>query len=499
MISQLKKIVQEAGFTVLGSFGKSGIGFLMTAIIARFVSSEIYGTFSQAFTIITIFMVFASAGIPQAYTRYIPIYIEKGNHSEIPKLIRLGFFSTTVASLGFVFIGYLFAPWIAIILDDLALVSTLRWLLPLLPLLIWIRNMVYVFIAYKELRYSVYIHRFILPTVKLVALYILFVSSYQMEALIFAELIATFVAVIAMHWWYRSRLDIPVKKDRLTVRYAREIFQYSFPLVMSQAVLLALSYADILMLGYYLESDQVGIYKVILNGAYLTTFVYMSLAAVFKPMVSGLLALNQKETVQSLFRILNRWSIFFNGFLILVVLLYGQSAIRLAFTDVYVVGYTAMLILSIGYMGSSSFGHATELLEAMGKTKTIMIVSIGVSLLNVGLNMILIPQYGLNGGAIATAVASIVLSATYAIIIFRQRRIHAFSTRLLPGVAAFIVLAVPLRSLGSVSWDLGWFGFIGVVGLTFFAYCLLLFSFRGVTGDDKILVSDIARGRKKSL
>lgn len=498
MKNHLVKIFKEAGFTVAGSFMKSGIGFVMTAIIARAVAEETYGVFTQAFTLISIGMVIASLGIPQAYTRYIPQYIEEGKEYMIPRLIRLGFTTTIAFSLLLALGLFAAAPLIGELFHDPELSATLRWMVVLLPLLIWIRNMLYVFIGYKELRYGVYVHRFIIPTGKLIIMTVLFWLSYQMSALIISEVAATVIAVGVLYMWYKQRITLPEDTGATVHGFAREIIGYSLPLVLSQMMLLALSYADILMLGLYLDSSQVGIYKVILNGAYLTTFMHMSLASIYKPVVSGLLAQKDKTTVAQLYKKLNTWGIFFNAFLILVVALFGKEAIRLAFTGDYVVGYSAMLILAVGYMASGSFGQGGPTLEAIGKTKTILALSVGVSLLNVMLNAILIPQYGLDGGAYATAIAASLMSILYALNVYRIERFHPFSIKVLAGIVSFSVLLYAGTRLGLLEIQLGWVRFIAGVLLLGVLYVFGVFLLRGFTKKDFAFLLDIVKKRKKA-
>ncbi|MFC1598186.1 flippase [Patescibacteria group bacterium] len=496
MASNMRKIFKEAGFTIGGSFVKAAIGFIITVIITRFVSQEIYGIYTQAFTIVSVLLIIASMGIPQAYTRYIPMYIEQKKEELIPQLIRLGFLSTTLSSVFLVLVFYLLAPWIAGLFNEPQIVTTLRVLLPILPVLIWIRNMLYVFVAYKELRYSVYIHRFIRPTIRIVVLTAMFLFSYELSALITAEIVAPIIGLVVLISWYRTRLHIPVFEKHEKVNLKKEIFSYSVPLAASQMVLLALAYADIIMLGIYVDSDMVGIYKVMLDAAHMTTFIFMALALIYKPVVSGLFARGDKAEIKKIFQKLNTWGIFLNGFLLLVVVTLGKSAISLAFTDAYLIGYPAMLILTLGYVGLSSFGNVGATLEAVGKTKIILIVSVAASLLNIGLNAALIPRFGLEGGAIATAVASVSVPIIYCVAVRYYVGFFAFQKQVFAAFLSFGLIFAASVWLNTLNWELGWLLFLLLVAGLAILYFGLIIVFGGLKkGDKQFFINLVKRNR----
>ncbi|MFB6187010.1 MAG: polysaccharide biosynthesis C-terminal domain-containing protein, partial [Halobacteriaceae archaeon] len=80
-------------------------------------------------------------------------------------------------------------------------------------------------------------------------------------------------------------------------------------------------------------------------------------------------------------------------------------------------------------------------LTAVGKTKLLMYISLTNMLLNVILNIILIPTYGMIGAATATISARIFVNVTKTTSIYRSYGIHPFKRNyIVPTISAALIL-----------------------------------------------------------
>jgi O-antigen/teichoic acid export membrane protein len=87
-----------------------------------------------------------------------------------------------------------------------------------------------------------------------------------------------------------------------------------------------------------------------------------------------------------------------------VVLLVGGPMLNL-FGPHFDQGYPLLFVLVLGVVARAAVGPAESLLTMSGNQNVCALVYAMTLGLNVGLNLILIPQHGLWGAAIATAVA----------------------------------------------------------------------------------------------
>ena len=80
-----------------------------------------------------------------------------------------------------------------------------------------------------------------------------------------------------------------------------------------------------------------------------------------------------------------------------------------------------MFILVLGFLGRAAMGPSEFILNMLGQQKICAIIIASMAVLNIGLNVLLVPRLGIIGAAIATATV-LVLGAGLNTV-FAQRRL----------------------------------------------------------------------------
>jgi len=88
--------------------------------------------------------------------------------------------------------------------------------------------------------------------------------------------------------------------------------------------------------------------------------------------------------------------------LILTAIFYAKFFIITLFGEKYLSGYPALQILLIGVLFYVVASANHNFLAGIGKPKTVTIIILLAAVLNVLLNLLLIPRWGINGAALAT-------------------------------------------------------------------------------------------------
>lgn len=165
------------------------------------------------------------------------------------------------------------------------------------------------------------------------------------------------------------------------------------------------SQVDVLSLGLLKSSSEVGIYKVAATGAIQVPFALSLINAVFAPQFVRLTQSGQLNDLKVLARKASRLSFICALPLVAAFALYGQTIISVVFGDQYSDAYLPLVILAFAQLLSAAGGSINMLLTMMGHEKDVAL-GIGIAtLVNVGLNFLLIPAYGTVGAAIATAIS----------------------------------------------------------------------------------------------
>lgn len=185
-------------------------------------------------------------------------------------------------------------------------------------------------------------------------------------------------------------------------RHINKLASFSFWLFLTSSGLLVFSYADTVMIGYFLENKDVGIYRVVLQFTSFAGFTMTALHSTLWPRVSRWGRTGEIMSIEiSLSRALSYSLILavpmlFGGILLgdrLLYFLYGQE---------FVYGYNALIILLVMQVVNVFQFFFTMYLGALNCQKEAFKVTIVAVTANIILNFILIPRIGISGAAVAT-------------------------------------------------------------------------------------------------
>ena len=198
----------------------------------------------------------------------------------------------------------------------------------------------------------------------------------------------------------------------------KEIFQFSGPLLIQDFFGVLFAFADNLMLVYFRPLTEVAIYNVILPTADLLLMLGRPFGRILFPMASELLALGKKDYLCFLLQKIHK-----NLFLILLptyILLFtfAGDILKILFGAQYQSGALGLQILVLAFVLNSLNISSNAVLMGAGKSGTIMRITVTTNVLNVLLNLILIPffgQYnqGYLGAVISTTFCSLLSTGMY--------------------------------------------------------------------------------------
>ncbi len=193
----------------------------------------------------------------------------------------------------------------------------------------------------------------------------------------------------------------------------------ALPFMLIESIPIINSQTDLLMLGAFKGVDAVGLYVPVNRGAQLITFILMAVGSALAPMIASAYADNRlldlQQTITKSVRIVTGIAFLFAACLIVG----GQWYLRL-FGPEFVEGQTALHILCVGSFVSTSIGLAFVILNMTGHERFTATLGWATTVLNIVLNAIFIPLWGVNGAAIATSI-SILLGGFISLFAVKQK------------------------------------------------------------------------------
>lgn len=212
---------------------------------------------------------------------------------------------------------------------------------------------------------------------------------------------------------------------RFGIKHIKSLLSFSFWLFLTNSGMMVFSYADTIIIGYYLNNTEIGVYRVILQFAAIGAFTTSAIRGSLWPKVSrwakvGDLGLIEMSFSKALtYSFLLAVPTFAGGVLLgdrLLYYFYGSEFER---------GYTILIIFLILQLVNIFNSYSTMYLNALDRAKdSFKVTAIGVTA-NIALNLLLIPILGIKGAAIAT-----LLTMTLNAIIFWRVLGKSFALRI---------------------------------------------------------------------
>jgi len=239
--------------------------------------------------------------------------------------------------------------------------------------------------------------------------------------------------------------------------------------------------------------EQVGFYNaaipiVALLGIFPDLFIQLFFPLINREYSSN----NNPKIIQQLSKQVSKWIFIFNLPLFLLIFIFPGAIINLLFGAQYLVAENALRILIFGGFFSSLIALSSSLISMTGRSKLVLSNIMALTIFNVILNILLIPQYGLEGAAMATTISWILFSIIYFLEIrfflsflpIRRKMIKILFISLIPtGLLVYIKQFLPINLLTLI-----------LLGGTFFlTYLFLIFITNCLDKNDLMILNTIKK------
>ena len=247
-------------------------------------------------------------------------------------------------------------------------------------------------------------------------------QEWLIEAFLVSFLLLSLTTLIQVGLLFK-KLNLPKNND-YNFSY-HQIFARSYPMALSAIAYFIMQSVDIIILTAYEGFESIAYYSVAVKLATVTALALMSVNIVVAPKIAEIYSTNDFEKLNKLINDSAR-IIFVISIPVLIILFVFSDFMLGLFGENYVLAREALLLLLGGQFFSSLCGPGAVYLNMTGKQKklnTILILGLGI---NVILNLVLIPAYGIEGAAVATLISMIFWNSLIVAVIYSTDRIKIF-------------------------------------------------------------------------
>lgn len=414
-------------------------GFIFLPIYLKYMSVEDFGIVSSMLVIQSIVSIFFSLALERSVMR---LYFDYESSEQKGIFFGTTFMSIIILSSFLCVLLILFNGILANIFPDISfypyylyaiLIAYAKcfFFIPKTYLQVNQKSIQYVLLSFSE---------FIV-----VSLAVLFYVVYNDEGpagMLKGQLLGTILLIPFLFSIVRKkfifRFDFSVLKKSL---------RFSLPIVPTLLTAFVLNLSDRIFLDRYMGLTEVGLYSLAYKIAAISLIAISAINMAITPHYF-------QKLKERGFLSASDWSKKFNnnfvkiiGVLVFVLLLFSKEIILILFGSNYSKSISIIGILLLAYYFAGTNSVNGRLIQYQKKTHHSMGIDIFTALVNIGLNFLLIPKYGMTGAALATLASLIFAFGINFIYVRLHLGVSSVSFRVYLFTVSILVVAILLNSI----------------------------------------------------
>ena len=384
-----------------------GFNFIINLLFTRFLGAEIYGLFSYITTTILVIVVFALLGTDTFLVRELAF----DEHKSTKHLLQWGQSRLTITVILSIVIFALILFFVHSYLE-LPLVPTLTGLL-LIPVIAFLRYYTAVLQGKKMVIAAQVPEKIIRPVVFLALLLIYFlipVEKNLYESVLSVIVLNILAFAIALGYAF-SRFNpvvrtLPNDREEEIVADTKRWEKSSMTLFWISGIIILNGRTDILMLGALTNAESVGVYTIAYRLSEIIAFSLLVINFPLSPLISNLFVRKEIQKLQSVIKRGVRLAFLMAMPLFLLFVFFSEKVLSV-FGETFTGGSNTLIILCVAQLVNVLIGSVNKILTMAGFEKEAFRSLVLSVLVNITLNLYLIPEMGIDGAAYATATSMV--------------------------------------------------------------------------------------------
>ena len=432
------QVAKGAGIAFIGYGVRIVGGFCFNILLGR-LGARAYGLYALGRSVISIVQPISFLGLDRGTVRLGSVHRGEGNSAHVKGVIRS---SLGISLVSAVFFSAVLFNLAGIISDNLFNKPDLTHILQIFALILPFYRFTGVATtvaqSFRRIDYeqTVTVCQ-VLLNLTLVGLTFLF--GYRLAGAMYGLLMAG-VLGSGVGGYFLWKTFPEIGSGLRPVYEIKRLLSISLPMALVAVAYVLLNYVDRLMLGYFRTATDVGIYNA---ASFLTAQMRLFINAIipiFSPIVADLHNKGKFPEIERLYKTVTRWILIATLPLFLLFLFFPTHIIGILGAE-YEAGSVVLTLLAIACLIGVSTGPCGQILLMTGKENVDVLNNVALIVVNVSLNLWLIPAYGILGAAIATTVGLVLLNIARFLEVYRLYKMTPYELSMLKPISAAIIAA----------------------------------------------------------
>jgi stage V sporulation protein B len=471
----------KGSFLIMISFFVFRVGgYIYRFIMSRFLGPDGYGLLGLTIPFQGIFQILSAGGLPPAIAKYVAEYKALDEDDMVRQVIFTSLKFMVVLGILMSLLVFFSAPLIANnIFHKPAVTFPLQAVALITPFSVIVGGFRGAFQGLYKMEYIVATR--VVEQVFMITGAVLLVSVgfYAAGAVLgtgFGFMASAISALIIFRMYLWKYLPKPDKMFNFIdeLRLIKTLLVFSIPVIITALSEMFIYDMATFVIGVYLATNFIGYYTAADPIARLPLVISLSVATAVLPAASEASALKDKRLLENYIVQSYRYVILLVLPLCVGIALFSKPLLGILFGSDFVFGAEALSILVIGMTFYTLFMVAASITQGLGHPRLPMIILIGGTVLNLILNLIMVPIYGIVGAAIATSLAALTIML---VILWRTYKL----TEIKPPFLDFgkILMASMIMGLPLILIPKTYSGFVIGLIISPFIYLIALTFLRG--------------------
>lgn len=492
--ADLPRLVEGGFISLSGSLIGRLIQFVAIVVISRALGPHDFGLFAQGLALLTLLATLGHLGLGEGSIKFLKIAGDNESGAVRGVLLQAVGLSAVVG--GILSAGLFFGAGMLSekLFDDPGLAGVLRGFAISLAMTPTFMVLAHSTRATERVQHYTYLDQLIRPVSLLLLFSAFHVLGWGLSGAVAAWNLAVLVGLVAASLVV-LRLFREALKRHHRVRFpGLQLLSISIPALVTSFMGVIIFTSDVLVLGIYRGSSEVGHYRAAVQVALLFPIVLHAMNAIFAPMIVRHYKDGKLDVLDELFKIGTKWGLYLviPGF---VVILLGSEAILSGlFGSEYAGAALPLIILAASQVVNVGTGSVGTILLMADRQRALVITATCFGALNVILNFALVPHFGIMGAAVGSATAIVGLFASNVVIARNSLGLWPYDRRIFKIGVAGIISWVSTYLLADVYVGHTAFGplaFTAVCGVSAFTVFWISMGLFGLDPEDRQSVSAI--------
>ncbi|MCF6182103.1 oligosaccharide flippase family protein [Lutibacter sp.] len=476
----------------------NAFSFFLTPLMLMVFGTNEFGVYKLALSI-TSYFALADLGLNNAIVRYVAEYRTNKDKESESKFVGFVAFIFLIIGGIVLLLGSIIYSYIPQIFENSFSITEIN-LLKKLFFLIAITGTVMLYVNLALGLLKTYEKFAVINIIKIVKTFvrtglivILLLSGYKSFEIVLVDTIVMVLVFIFTSYYCLKILNVTINFKGFNIRYSKKIFSYSIIVFVDAVAFHFLMAVDSFVIGIYISSKAIAIYAIgtLLSSLFFSFSIIIS--EVLMPSVVSQVTQGASNTELTNYAIkIARIKSILLSLPIIGFVFFGKQFINLWVGPEFWIAYYIALLVLIPQMISALMDVPLYIMWAKNKHKIKSFVSLGISILNVVLTVVLVKKYGIIGAAYSTCFALLSVYLIFNSILYHKilkldmiRFIkETFSNKLWLGLMIASLLAY-LISLFEIK---GWLMLIFQFVIVTIVYIISIWFF-GMNSSEKLLVT----------